>query len=145
MRTLAAGEYCDLFADQNTQISADQPILVAQYLLSTDGQVGDPAMAFVAPTEQFRTQYAFLTPQEYDENYATIISRIGAQVILDGQDVSAQLDETLDEQSIGVLSLEPGQHNIECSAGCGVLVYGFSQAVSYLFAGGLDLEPISDF
>jgi len=35
-----------------------------------------------------------------------------------------------------------GQHRITCPAGCGVLVYGYSDAVSYMFAGGLDLKQI---
>ena len=43
----------------------------------------------------------------------------------------------------GRFPLMPGQHRIECPGGCGILVYGFSTAVSYLFAGGLDLEQIT--
>jgi hypothetical protein len=36
----------------------------------------------------------------------------------------------------------PGQHKISCPNGCGLLVYGYSDAVSYMFAGGLDLKKI---
>ncbi|MEZ4468373.1 MAG: hypothetical protein R3F43_29050 [bacterium] len=39
--------------------------------------------------------------------------------------------------------MRPGQRRLACPTGCGVLVYGYSQAVSYLFAGGLDLERIT--
>ena len=35
-----------------------------------------------------------------------------------------------------------GQHKIQCPGTCGVLVYGYSDAVSYMFAGGLDLKQI---
>jgi hypothetical protein len=35
-----------------------------------------------------------------------------------------------------------GQHTIHCPDGCGVEVYGYSDAVSYMFAGGLDLRAI---
>ena len=35
-----------------------------------------------------------------------------------------------------------GQHTIHCSDTCGVTVYGYSEAVSYMFAGGLDLKQI---
>ena len=33
----------------------------------------------------------------------------------------------------------------QCPAGCGVEVYGYSDAVSYMFAGGLDLKQIVIF
>jgi len=32
--------------------------------------------------------------------------------------------------------------NRDCPDSCGIEVYGYSEAVSYLFAGGLDLEQI---
>src|SRR5262249_42263992 len=35
-----------------------------------------------------------------------------------------------------------GQHKITCADGCGITVYGYSDGVSYMFAGGLDLKPI---
>jgi hypothetical protein len=35
-----------------------------------------------------------------------------------------------------------GSHKITCADGCGITVYGYSDAVSYMFAGGLDLKPI---
>ena len=38
--------------------------------------------------------------------------------------------------------MNPGQHKISCPNGCGLLVYGYSDAVSYMFAGGLDLKKI---
>ena len=31
---------------------------------------------------------------------------------------------------------------LECSEGCGTEVYGWSNAVSYMFAGGLDLQTL---
>jgi hypothetical protein len=40
------------------------------------------------------------------------------------------------------MQVNAGQHVISCPAGCGVEVYGYSDAVSYMFAGGLDLKKI---
>ena len=42
----------------------------------------------------------------------------------------------------GRIAVNAGQHKIDCAETCGVEVYGFSPAVSYMFAGGLDLEQI---
>ena len=40
------------------------------------------------------------------------------------------------------MQVNAGQHVITCPQGCSVEVYGYSDAVSYMFAGGLDLKQI---
>ena len=42
----------------------------------------------------------------------------------------------------GRFEVGPGSHVLTCEDGCGLEVYGYSDAVSYLFAGGLDLKQI---
>ena len=102
-------------------------------------------MAFTPPIEQFRTDYTFLTPQEYDEDYITVVAKLNGRVTLDGEDVSENLQPIDDEYRVGVVPVEVGQHTLRCPESCSVLVHGYSRAVSYLFAGGLDLELINDF
>jgi hypothetical protein len=142
---LGAGSYCDLFIDQDVSITASEPILVGHFLTSTDGQKGDPALAFAVPVEQFRSDYTFLTPQEYDEDYVSVVASSGAAVTLDGVDISGQLSPIDADYVGGAIQVQPGQHALLCPTKCSVLVYGYSTAVSYLFAGGLDLELISEF
>ena len=142
---LNAGRHCDLFVTRNTRVTATEPVLMAHFLLSTDGERGDPAMSFTPPVEQFRDDYTFLTPQEYQEDYITVVAKVGGPVTLDGVDILNRLSPIDDQYLVGVVPVEPGQHNLQCSETCSVLVYGFSEAVSYLFAGGLDLELISSF
>ena len=55
----------------------------------------------------------------------------------------------VDETHVGLVAdldagvrLPAGRHRIECADGCGVEVGGYDDDVSYLFAGGLDLEQI---
>ena len=95
--------------------------------------------------EQYRSDYTFLTPQEYDEDYVSVVAKSGAQVTLDGMDISGLLTAIDGEYVGGAIQVQPGQHTLLCPTKCSVLVYGYSQAVSYLFAGGLDLELISEF
>jgi len=45
-------------------------------------------------------------------------------------------------RAAATVPLTVGTHTVTCNAKCSVEVYGWSQAVSYLFAGGLDLKPI---
>ncbi|MCA9527611.1 MAG: IgGFc-binding protein [Myxococcales bacterium] len=140
---LRAGASCDVFINGDTRITASNPVLVGHFLQSTDGAAGDPALAFAVPVEQFRTDYTFLVPQEYDAQYISVVAREGAAVQLDGTDIGGQLRPFGELFAGGRFPVRPGQRRLDCPTGCGVLVYGYSQAVSYLFAGGLDLERIT--
>lgn len=147
---VGTAQYCDVFIDEDTLVLADKPILVGHFLVSTGGgdgagnPVGDPAMAFAAPFEQYREQYPFLAPEEYDEQYASIVAPIGSTVTLDGRPIDAALTPFSAGTFMGGrIPIAPGQHLLECAGSCGLLVYGYSPAVSYLFAGGLDLRQIT--
>lgn len=148
--TLAAGQYCDVEIAADTTITSTEPILVGQYLESAiwnDGLSqsignGDPSMAIAVPAEQFRTDYTILVPQQYEANYISIAARATGGVFLDSTDVSGMLTTFGGTYRGGRVSVTPGQHTITCSGGCGITVMGYSDAVSYLFAGGLDLRVI---
>ena len=147
---VGTGDYCDVFIDADTVVLADKPILVGHFLTSAGSgngagnPDGDPAMAFAPPFEQFREQYPFLAPEEYDQQYASIVAPIGTTVTLDGRDLTAALTPFPAGTFIGGrIPIAPGQHLLQCPGGCGLLVHGYSPAVSYLFAGGLDLRQIT--
>lgn len=140
---LGRGDHCDVFISQDTVVRANEPILIAHFLLSTGGDAGDPAMAFAVPFEQFRETYTLLVPEQYDRQYLSVVSPENAPVLLDGEDISDRLTPFGGAFVGGRIPVQPGQRRLECPHGCGVEVYGYSQAVSYLFAGGLDLERIT--
>ncbi len=142
---LNAGQYCDVFVTSDVQVSANEPILVGHYLSSNGGSdpdAGDPSMSFAVPTEQYRNQYTLLVPSQYAENYFSIVSPASGSVTLDGTAVNALTPFGDGTFKVGRVQVQAGAHNLVCSEGCGVEVYGWSDAVSYLFAGGLDLEQI---
>ncbi len=145
--TLGPGQFCDVKISADTIVSANNPILVGHYLLSVieqgGGGSGDPALALAVPTAQFRPDYIFLAPDEYDNQYVSVVAGTSSTIILDGANVSSQLTSFGGgDYKAGRISLTAGQHEIKCSGGCGIEVYGYSDAVSYLFAGGLDLRTI---
>ncbi|MEO7094683.1 MAG: IgGFc-binding protein, partial [Polyangiales bacterium] len=141
---LNAGGHCDVLITSHTEITATQPIAVAHLMrsaiLGMDG-TGDPSLGMVPPVEQYRTDYKFLAPMNYDEQFVTIVGTAGDVVQLDGTTVTggAPLGATRMAYRIPI---GVGAHAVTCSLGCGVEVYGWSPAVSYLFAGGTDLHPI---
>lgn len=143
--TLAPGAYCDVWIQADVTVTANQPILVAHYMSSiggTEADSGDPALSFAVPTEQYRTEYTLLVPDTYFFNYFGLVAPAGARIFLDGQEVTALATFGAGAYATARVLVEPGQHRLECPDGCGVEVYGWSDAVSYLFAGGLDLRQI---
>jgi hypothetical protein len=139
-----AGEICDVFINSDVEITSDQPILVAHYLLSAGGMSqGDPSLSYAVPTEQYRTDYTILVPAQYTSNYITLVAPAAGTVMLDTNDVTGQLVAFgSGSYKTAKISVPAGQHHIVCPSGCGVEVYGYSLSVSYMFAGGLDLRQI---
>ncbi len=77
----------------------------------------------------------------YDAQFVTIVATAGDVVKLDGTTATGAtpLGTT---RVVYRIPIGVGAHAITCPLTCGVEVYGWSQAVSYLFAGGTDLHPI---
>jgi hypothetical protein len=145
---LATGEYCDVDIVEDVEVEATEPVMVGHYLKSviessTQMGNGDPSMALAAPIEQFRESYTFLVPEQYDEQFVSIVGHAGQVVLLDGSDISGDFAPFATGSYVsGRFPVQPGAHTLSCTQGCGLEVYGYSGSVSYLFAGGLDLEPI---
>lgn len=150
--TLGAGEWCEVKIAGDTAISSTQPILIGHYLESVIWSnnnifapmsigTGDPSMALAVPVEQFRTEYQVLVPAQYMENHVAIATSATGTVSIDGMDVTSQL-QAFGAYRGGRVAVTAGPHTITCNAGCGIEIMGYSGAVSYLFAGGLDLRQI---
>ncbi len=150
---LAAGEWCEVKVAVDTKAEATEPVLIAKYLESaiwSDGNIfapmsignGDPSMSIVVPAEQFRDDYTILVPSQYDMSHVSIATPMNGTVRIDGVDVTSQLTVFATDYKGGRVLVTAGQHVIDCSASCGIEVMGYSDAVSYLFAGGLDLRQI---
>ncbi len=147
---LQPGQFCEVKIQGDTGVTASEPVLIAHYLESAiwqdflfGGSVGegDPSFSIAVPTEQFRTSYTVLVPSQYAKNFLSIAAPGAGAVIVDGLLVA------LTPYAGGLyraarMQVNAGQHVITCPNGCGVEVYGYSDAVSYMFAGGLDLKKI---
>ncbi|MBA3392770.1 MAG: IgGFc-binding protein [Deltaproteobacteria bacterium] len=148
--TLQPGQHCQVKIAADTAITASEPVLVGHYLQSAIWQdpffggavgEGDPSMAIAVPTEQFRTDYTILTPSQYTKNFLSIAAPTNGAVLVDGLPIQmTAFANGMYRATRHVVNA--GQHKVTCPGGCGVLVYGYSNAVSYMFAGGLDLKQI---
>lgn len=152
--TLNAGEWVEVEVGpgQTTggsfEIVGTRPIMVAQYIVSQEHEAitntrGDPAMVLAVPAEQYRSDYRVLTPDGYADDYFTVIRPFGAVVELDGTPLpdSSFTRFGTEEYEFAHIPVEPGPHFFEAPAGdrFGIAGFGYNNAVSYGYPGGLNL------
>jgi hypothetical protein len=135
--------------DGDHLISADQKILVAEYMEGQEagGNTGDPAMTVAVPTAQYRTEYLFHAPTNYEVNYVNVTAPSGATVTLDGVEVTSFTQIGSSGYGVARVTLDQfpsvgGNHFATGTEPFGITVYGYGQYTSYWYPGGLDLEEI---
>ena len=94
------GKNVTIIAHQDFLMTASQPVLVADVQASQEaaGVVrglpgGDPSLTFVAPVEQWRSEYVLLTPDKYAFDFLVLTAPFGAQVFVDGLPVDGKVCE----------------------------------------------------
>jgi hypothetical protein len=143
--------------EQNTEelpvdvrVKSNKPILIAQYMLgqaAVPSGSGDPSMALVVPTAQYRRSYTFTASPTYDSNFINVIAPIGVAITLDGALLTADAKD-VGETDYHVLRAKlpatgTGVHRIEADEPFGLVVYGYGRYTSYMYPGGLDLDRIT--
>lgn len=130
--TLKAGDFVERIYKEDLQITADKPVLVAQYSQGYENgdAIGDPMMLLISPTQQFLTQYRFATPVNGSWNhYANVVvpTRIINTLELNGKKVDPKLFKPLglSRYSIAYIPVPFGTHYINANEPFGLYSYGF--------------------
>lgn len=146
--TLNAGEFAEANVVESFEVIGSEPILVAHFLVSQlDYRIprtkGDPAMVLAVAAEQFRSDYMVLTPQDYSEDWITVIRPAGAPVTLDGELIPDGEFTAFgtNEYEFSHRAVEPGPHILvsPTEERFGIAAFGYNSAVSYGYPGGLNL------
>ncbi len=155
--TLDAGQVVELAATTNSfKVVGDQPFAVGSFMLggSLQGEgscpdypcSGDPAFSMMVTPEQFRTQYTFLAPTDYDTNFADVLIPDGATVTIDDAPVTGGAAVvpgwTIARVALGAGA--GGAHRLVSDQPVGLQVTGHGHATSYYYPGGLNLKLISE-
>jgi hypothetical protein len=143
----SAGSFVEIQTSVDFQVTADHKVLVATYMTGQDagGGTGDPAFALAVPTAQYRLDYLFHAPLNYEVNYVNVIAPGGATVTLDGAVVSGYIGTGATGYGVARVQLGQGMngnHTITGDMPFGISVYGYGQYTSYWYPGGLDLLAI---
>lgn len=97
---LYQGEVREVTAWRDFTAESTEPVIVAHVMASQDAAGvkrglpgGDPSLLIVPPTEQFRPDYVFLTPDKYAFDFVSVIAPPTASVTLDGAVLGPELCE----------------------------------------------------
>ncbi len=132
VKMLKAGEFYEDNSKEDLQVTADKPILVAQYSQGyrNGDSIGDPAMILISPTQQFLTRYRFATPVNGQWNHFVSVV-IPTNAIPTLKLNSKKIEESLFRQigisrySIGTIEVPYGTHSLTAAQPFGMYSYGF--------------------
>jgi hypothetical protein len=149
--TLQPGEVRDTWSQKDIIVSASEPIVVAQFLIGEDyvepTPKGDPSFTIFPPIEQARSDYVFLSPSAWKENWVVIATETITQVTIDGAvptNCTAHLAGNLEGKDYEArrCPLAAGAHRLKGDGPFQIMAYGYSDADAYSFAGGANIKKI---
>jgi hypothetical protein len=161
---VSAGEWIEFTIQpgEDFELSADGPVMVGKFTVGRsywdldEGELyGDPAFGLVAPSEQFRSEYTFITPPSMEVNFVSVFAEIPSGddplIVLDDTPIeAADYDEIANGWGVARFDITDtgagGAHEIHVDDPLtifGIEVYGFAPYTSYLYPGGLNLELIN--
>ncbi len=148
--TLNRGQLYEQVVTAPANITADKPVLVAQYSNGTtfDGVTSDPFEVLVPPFEQFLAKYTITTPATgFSTNFINIVAPNAAvgTISLDGTAVPASSYTAIGTSGFSgaQVSINLGSHTLASTQPFGITVYGFADYDSYGYPGGLTLSEIA--
>lgn len=158
VQVLGAGQFFEKNTDKDVQITADKPVLVAQYSqgFKNGDSIGDPMMLLISPTQQFLRKYRFATPVngEWEHIINIVVPTNSINTIqLNGKPIDSTQFSTLglSRYSIAYLSVPFGTHVIEGAMPFGMYSYGFGRGIDAFDAYGTmggqsftEYEPVKD-
>ena len=149
---IKAGVPYDIVTKDNFHMSSTKPILVAGFLGDEDTDK-DPSYTLVVPVQQFRNDYSFMIPADYDENYISIIAQKNISSVkiyktAGGNDSLIKEIKKADFKAISGTDYVFYRHNMGTAHAAykliadkpiGVQSYGYTMSSSYAYPLGLNL------
>lgn len=135
-------------------ISADNPILVAQYEHSVGPDesgngfgIGDPFMMIIPPYEQYDSIYSVqsIIDSGFDYHFMNVIvSKYHTDSLtIDGTIPNANYIDVPGTHFVyAQIEVTPGSHLVKCDSAFGLCLYGFGNANSYGYIGGIVFKKI---
>lgn len=150
--TLKPGEIKDAATTGDVVVTATEPLVVAQILVSQGfthqaKYGGDPSLTIFPPVDQYRRDYLFQVPPSWQANYVVIAAEVGADVKIDGAAPAGCVvapagtvqGKTWEARRCPV---KEGAHKMIGDRPFGIVAYGYGSRGSYAFVGGANVRRI---
>ena len=110
-------------------------------------QKGDPSLSAAVSVEQYRKNYVFLAPDDYDTSFVDIILPKGASITLDGAPIAGSPATVANSDfqlvRVPLSNAGGGIHTIDADVPIGIQIIGYGSYTSYQYPGGLNLKLIA--
>lgn len=143
-----AGDFIDIGPlNDDFVVRSDQPVIVSQYMIGQNGgnNTGDPAMLVAPPTQQFAQAFDLHASTDFTFNFMTVVAPDGANVMLDGAQLTPFKSIGNSGFSVHRTPLPPnldGRYRLEGDAEFSASVYGYSENSTYWHSGGQMLKAL---
>jgi len=133
-------------------IEADKPIGVMEYMVGcfhpNANNIGDPAMVYISPTEQFLPRYVVLVPGTWVYDVLIITRHAGEGVLIDDAPLPDDPFVPVADSGYEVarVPIDDGVHSLrsaDAEYGLAVIVVGYDDYDSYAYAGGMGMGEIN--
>lgn len=158
---LQSGQFYEGDLDKAMYLQSSRPTLVAQFKKTSNlrengnSNIGDPFMMLIPPSEQFLKNYRCINAQSYDvreneirpsivyeQQYITILTPTVSipSVLLDSLPIPAAQFKPIGNSTYSFTTqlVRDGVHTVEADSNTGILVFGYGEANSYGYIGGMN-------
>ena len=154
--------YYEILTNVPQNITADKPIMVAQYITSTDyngspscgnsfNNNGDPEMIYLSPVEQTIDKITLNSTGFYNiqTHYINVVLKAAAKssFTLDGVNRATSFVPHPNEPDYvyAVFNVSQGRHTLKADSGFNAIAYGYGNYESYGYNAGTNLRDLNQF
>lgn len=154
--------YYEILANTPKSIIADKPIMVAQYITSTNSgststcgnsfnSNGDPEMIYLSPVEQTIDKITLNSTKHYKitSHYINVVIKSSAinSFTIDGKRANSSFIPHPQDPfySYAVFTVLEGAHNLKADSGFNAIAYGYGPTESYGYNAGTNIKDLYQF
>ncbi len=148
---LSAGQYYEASLTTAGMLVASNPVQVALFKkthsVNQTLEPGDPFMMIIPPRRQYLNKYRFATiasTPQFTEQWITLVTTKtnATNITLDGAALNATFNDIPNSCfSYSNIRVSTGNHLVQSPQPIGLYVYGYGDADSYGYVGGMALQP----
>ena len=143
--TLGHGEHREFESNDDFLVTGTGPLLLVQYFVGEGddmASIGDPSMGLAVPIEQYRTDYNFLSPEDYrdegprqvGQNWINVVVPDGSTAFLDGVEYADYAAIGSTGYGVARIQVGGGSHTINSPDKVGIICYGSRNYVGLYLA-----------